>query len=538
MTPAHRVRQWGYGGVVALLVAWGLWARFRLPLTPFADLDTWHFLNPALSCLAGKGFYHTEGGTFVYPAFLLGVLGWAPDLRAVTVVQHFLGVGGAGLLLLAWRRLRMLAGVALVPGWAWDAGGVVILGCALLGENRVGFEHMLRPEAVTGFFTALNFALTLEFIRRRFYERAPVASAVAGGWLLVNSGLLFLLKPAYFATAMLAVAPVVVSLADRRERWQDKAWLVGPALGVVLAMFTVEHALANSDTSGREFLARTLFVIHAPIIADQMQADLSRPGVSTTDRAALDAVHARLVTDIAQAHGRRGGWETLGFNPDRLMYGGDAFCAHVAEEIPDQEKRRAFYVGWYRRACVGQPVRMARKIGRELGEFYASGNAFGDTGWRLTLGQLYKTSRKAFQYHPDEIGFLPMGQRYLESCTALGKKANGGTITQPVVVSWIVTLLAYAYLPVLLGSLAVAGGCIFRREWRGRFGLLAALAVLFYGYNFGNCLATAVVHSLSVRRYITAQFTATLFSEGVGLMLLAEVAMGLLPFFRRWQRGP
>ncbi len=416
--------------------------------------------------------------------------------------------------------------------------GLVILGCALLGENRVGFEHSLRPEAVTGFFTALNFALTLEFIRRRFHERAAVASAVAGGLLLVNSCLLFLLKPAYFATALLAVVPVVISLGDRRERWQDKGWLAGPALAVILAMITVEHALANSDASGREFLAKTLFVIHAPIIADQMQADLARPGVSAADRASLDGIHARLVAEIAQAHGRRGDWETLGFNPDRLMYGGDSFCAHVAEEIPEQEKRRAFYVGWYRHAFAGRPVLMARKIGRELGEFYAPGNAFADTGRRLTIGQLYRTSRKAFQYHPDEIGWLPVGRRYLESCTALGRQTDGRIVTQPAVVSWMVTLLASLYLPILLGSVAVAGWCVFRREWRVRFGLLASVAALFYGYNFGNCLATAVVHSLSVRRYITAQFTATLFSEGVGLLLLIEVAMHVLTLIRRCQPEP
>ncbi len=119
-----RLRRWWYGGVVVLLVCWGLWARFRLPLTPFADLDAWHFLNPALSCLAGKGFFHTEGGTFVYPAFLLGVLGWAPDLRAVAVVQHVLGWAAHGCC--CWRgggrglcRSRRSCPDGCTMPWGW-----------------------------------------------------------------------------------------------------------------------------------------------------------------------------------------------------------------------------------------------------------------------------------------------------------------------------------------------------------------------------------------------------------------------------------
>src|SRR5205823_4279547 len=59
-----------YWTVIALLFAGAVWQRFKLPLDPIADPDTWGYLSPALRKLTGAEFGHTNGRNFVYPGFL------------------------------------------------------------------------------------------------------------------------------------------------------------------------------------------------------------------------------------------------------------------------------------------------------------------------------------------------------------------------------------------------------------------------------------------------------------------------------------
>ena len=47
-----------YWTVIALLFAGAVWQRFRLPLDPIADPDTWGYLAPALRKLTGAEFGH------------------------------------------------------------------------------------------------------------------------------------------------------------------------------------------------------------------------------------------------------------------------------------------------------------------------------------------------------------------------------------------------------------------------------------------------------------------------------------------------
>jgi len=82
--------------------------RFKPPLTPIADPDTWGYLSPALRKLTCADFGHTQGRNFLYPGFLYLVLRSFGDFRAIAIVQHLLGVAAGGVLLLTWRRLPCL----------------------------------------------------------------------------------------------------------------------------------------------------------------------------------------------------------------------------------------------------------------------------------------------------------------------------------------------------------------------------------------------------------------------------------------------
>src|SRR5215468_10703979 len=106
--------QFCYWSGLVLLFALAAWERFRLPLDPIADPDTWGYLSPALRKLTGCEFGHTNGRNFIYPGFVYLVLRAFGDFRAITLIQHVLGLLAGGVLLLSWRRVRVFAASPLV----------------------------------------------------------------------------------------------------------------------------------------------------------------------------------------------------------------------------------------------------------------------------------------------------------------------------------------------------------------------------------------------------------------------------------------
>src|SRR5438876_10950146 len=103
----RRLWQFCYGSGVVILFGLAAWRRFRLPLDPIADPDTWGYLSPALRKLTGAEFGHTYGRNFVYPGFVFLVLRLFADFRAITIAQHFLGLLAGSVLLLTWKRARI-----------------------------------------------------------------------------------------------------------------------------------------------------------------------------------------------------------------------------------------------------------------------------------------------------------------------------------------------------------------------------------------------------------------------------------------------
>jgi hypothetical protein len=93
-----------YFVIAALLILSAASKRFSLPQDPLADGD-FGYLWPALMKLGGGAFAHIQGLNFLYPGLVYLILRICADFRAISVMQHFLGLTAGGLFLASWSRL-------------------------------------------------------------------------------------------------------------------------------------------------------------------------------------------------------------------------------------------------------------------------------------------------------------------------------------------------------------------------------------------------------------------------------------------------
>src|SRR5437868_4641130 len=146
-----------YWTLLALVFAGAIWQRFKLPLDPIADPDTWGYLSPALRKLTGAEFGHTNGRNFVYPGFVFLVLRLFADFRAITIAQHFLGLlAGAVFLLTGSVRAFswQIRGLATLLTICWDWLGPRSFSCS---GRRLFSRKTSGPKASARLSSALLF---------------------------------------------------------------------------------------------------------------------------------------------------------------------------------------------------------------------------------------------------------------------------------------------------------------------------------------------------------------------------------------------
>src|SRR6266446_6144505 len=165
-----KVGQFANWIAVAVIFAWAAWLRFRLPLNPIAVPDTWGYLSPALRKLIGAEFGHTNGRNFIYPGFVFLLLRVFGDFRAITIAQHFLGLLAGGILLLTWRRARVLVSDPRVRPAVHDGLGLLAAAIFLLASESIRFETQLRPEGVCAFLISVNLYVVIQFTACFFVE--------------------------------------------------------------------------------------------------------------------------------------------------------------------------------------------------------------------------------------------------------------------------------------------------------------------------------------------------------------------------------
>ena len=509
-------------GLIFLAAAY---ARLRLPPWPLADPDTPGYLQPAISKLTEGVFKHTDGRNFLYPGFILLVLGSTHGFAAISFVQHLLGLATGGLIFCCWRKIKPF--LRHVSPKVHDGLGLVIVATYLLARQSTEFEHELRPEAITPFFAVLNILLTLLFFEGRYRDGPSASGAVWGALVLVNSVILATLKPIFVLSVFFSVIPVLICLFDRRDTWTRRGLIVLAGLITTLTVMLTERSLARSDVVAKMFLPTTFFTIHANLIASQMDEDLARNECGPHGCAWLSEVSTSLREELRKSRELGRIYSSLGFDPDYLMYGDSLRRWRTRFFNGNYDKQFEFYMAYYLRTARMHPEWIIGKVFRQMALFYLGSKHIFITSPRANLSSLYAQTVASLQALSDSAPPYQPFLVYLAKCKTLSSTHE--TISQSLLVRGFGAVLSVVYPLVFFATLATV--LFLPRELRQLYGRFGALTLLLFSYNFGNCLVTAVAHSLSNTRYVVTQYSFGLLSECVGLLFLFEVVMEMR--FRR-----
>jgi hypothetical protein len=519
-----------YWSGIVVLFAWAAWLRFRLPLEPIADRDTWGYLSPALRKLIGAEFGRTYERNFIYPGFLFLLLRAFGDCRAITIAQHFFGLLAGGILLLAWRRARVFVPDSRVDPAAHDALGLLAAAIFLLASEPMRFEMQLRPEGVSAFLISVNMYMAIQFAACFFIERRRAASVVYGIAAVFSSILLASVKPSFWFASIVVLLLVAMFFLQRGFIWQKIALGGGSAASAALLLLP-EYFLSRNDEESHTFLPTTLFVVHANLIRDQMADDVRHGAKIPYPLEWLRRVHGALSVEIEksfEACRRIRRYSTLGFNPDSLRYDKNSIAEKLRREFGGNVSALCtFYRFYYGRIWRQRPLLVLKKITRQMGIFYRPVCPAYNSRKSWPLTDVYEQSissldseryRKIWAAYPPANDFMRRTEILSLSAT---------TVQQPRPIRFLLDRLAITYLPLLLSALALGLTVLLQAEWRKRLGWLAALVLLGYLYNAAACLEVAVIQSLEVGRFITVQMFLTLLAQFFALWFVLEVVLEL-----------
>ena len=516
-----------YVAMAATLFGGALARRFALPLVPILDADSPNYLWPALLKLNGEQFIHNAGLNFIYPGFLLLLLRGFSDFRAIVIVQHLLGLAGGVFSLLGWNRLHDLDLASCLRKPVHQTIGLFGAAIYLLSPIPILFEMQIRPEAVCMFVQMLSFWLMFQFLS---YRRSPAhwrKTALYGIAAVASALLLCSLKPSFTLTALLTIGVLLVLVVRSRLGWERQSLFFAGAVLVGLVFLVPEQLLARGDRLSKMFLPQTLFSVHAEIIREEMGEDLTSGLLIPFPKPWLQTAYEELGAEIVRARVQSPQqFSLLGFNPDYLMNGESAILTRWLQQLGNDEELAKFLNYYFWRALQRRPGSFATKISRQMGVFYAwQCPAF--IGYRRVplVAWHYRHSLDVIKDPGNwkQLGKIPAGMPLL----AQTEQISGREIyfDSGKRLFFYHTLLARAYLPVLLVSVATAL-CVILIRKPSQHGQWPSLLVLFlFLSNFGNVLAVSAVHSMEVQRYSTVQFAAALFAALWAMRYLLEFAL-------------
>ena len=514
------------------LFAWAAWQRFSLPLDPITDPDMWGYLSPALRKLIGLEFGHSEGRNFLYPGFVFLLLRVFGDFRAITVVQHILGLLAGVVLLLTWRRARVFTPNPAVGHAAYDGLGLLAAATFLLATEPTRFETQLRPEGICSLLIGVNLYFVVQFTACCFIERRRNAGAGYGIAAVVSSILLASVKPSFALVAIFALLPVGLFFF-RRGWFLQKLALAAGTVVIAALLFLPERFLSRNDETSQTFLPATLFVVHANLIRDQMAEDLEHKAAVPYSPEWLGRIQSALGAEIAKSHAANPRhYPSLGFDPDYLMFNPGSIVAQLRREFEnDVPGLCSFYRFCYARIWRHRPIPVLRKIGQQMEVFYTPVCPAYDRrrSWRLADEYGYSLMLLGLEPYRETLTAYPPAVDFVNRTESLSR--NAPVVLQARPIQGLLLVLGAIYLPLVLLAFALIGAVLAKGNRRKQLGWCAGLVLFGLFYNAISCLEVAIINSLEIRRYLTVQLFPVIFAQFLTLWFVLEFFLG-----RRVQR--
>jgi len=523
-----------YSLSVAFLFLAALWKRFSLPQDPLAVFDA--YLLPGLARLSGRAFgvqgLTKQGLNFLYPGIIYLILRTWRDFRAISVIQHSLGLVAGGLFLAAWSRLADFFPRPCMNRIVHEAIGLFGATIYLLSAAPVFFEMNIRADSICMFFEILIFWLIIQFFYYRVISPNARKMVIYGTAVVVSAFLLALLKPSFTLMALFVAAPVIWLILNAKGNFTEKVVSFVTAVSIIVTLTLTEHYLRRNDQSAKMFLAETLFVFHAKIIHAQMAADLKNGQTDIYPREWLGAACADLGKEVERAHILYPEkFPVLGFYPDFLMFDADPLLSRWQHQLGDEAFLR-FLNYWYWHSLANRPLAFAEKVAGQLGVFYSMNCPAFRVQKSYSLSSEYGRSLAALS-QPQSLQLLrktAVGSAFLKR--TLGLCSTDVVIHQNKLAQIGHVRLARTYLLVLMISIPLAAWSMFRRSDSQESKWPAVLVVLLHFAVFGNVFSISVVHSMEVDRYSSVLFVAALFAQLWAMRWLIEIASMKLREFK------
>jgi hypothetical protein len=514
-----------YITIALLLMCTAGFFRLRLPQEPLIDSDVQAFLGPALTLLTDQGFQHSAGVSFVYPLFAYLILGVFGKFRAITIVQHLLGLAAGGILLACWNRSLSFIKKPVTSTPICRLLGLLVAALFLFNTSVIRLEHAIRPDAIFPFFAALSMFFNIQFIRYRFLQREDWPALVYGTITVFNACLLFFLKPNFYLATAFATLPIWIYLLDPKESLRKKLRLIGLAAISSAMLFLPEEALKRTDPSSKTFLPATLFVMHANIIRDQLALDLESKTKNPYPPEFLEKTYILLSQEITLSK-QTGRYTSLGFDPSYLM-AEDSFDRKFSNDFEpggSDSSRVKFYYYYFFRTWTHQPTRMLRKVLQQLGILY--NNIRKASPYKLEdhkqFSVAYSDNCKLFNTRTSffKIEYEPM-REFIINSTHLTN--TGFQLTQPRAVTWTNRFLSRTFTLSILLALVFAFIIAKNADLRENYGWFLGTILFFYTYSFANSLGIGIIHTLETQRYLTNQLVFCLLPQCLTFFLAIEL---------------
>jgi hypothetical protein len=182
-----------------------------------------------------------------------------------------------------------------------------------------------------------------------------------------------------------------------------------------------------------------------------------------------------------------------------------------------------FYWFYYWRIWLHGPLRVAKKIMREMAIFFARKCPAYRLGKFLSLTGEYKISLSSLgsESYRKILTAYPPAMDFMNRTEALARAAP--IVEQSAIIRRLLGILAVTYRPLLLIALALSVAVFLHEGTRRRLGWLAAIVLFAYSYNAAKCLEVAVVQSLENPRYLAVQMFFTTLAQFLAILLVLEV---------------